>query len=92
MKALVGVGKCLVGLFWFGEVLNLFQVWPASVTTLYHFLSVVILGIHAFEAALASRLWGAQWVEPKYEKMQILVFGVFHLLALRDRQRQAVER
>lgn len=89
MRGLILVGKVLVGLFWLGEALNLFKVWPPSVSQIYHVLAVVILGIHVAEAALASRMWGTHWVEPKFEKMLILVFGVFHVLALRERQRQA---
>ncbi|WP_369602543.1 DUF1145 domain-containing protein [Hahella sp. SMD15-11] len=92
MKLFIMMGKGLVGLFWLGEGLNLFQVFPKEVSGIYHILAVTILAIHWVEAVLASRMWAQSWIEPKYEKMQILAFGVFHILALRGQQRKGLRK
>ena len=86
MGALIKAGKTLILLFWLSELANLFRLLPDPLDNLAHIAAVVLLMLHAAETALFTRLYGQQLAEPKFHKMQVLIFGVFHWLDLLQRQ------
>lgn len=81
MRALLVVGKGLAGLFWlaFGVALTLWLDNPFG--QLIQVLAVFLLIVRGLECWLfAEQLSGrsGSWLE----RLQVLLFGVFHLLAL----------
>ena len=80
MKVLILVGKFVTLFFWGAVLLSLFSVFPKNIVTLLGWAGAVILLIHFIEAAIFTKRFGDELVEPKYEKLMVLVFGLFHIL------------
>lgn len=92
MRIAIGLGKAITLMFWLAELFNLFRMIPAPTSQLLHGAAVVILILHLFEVAIMVRLHGRYLIEPKLDKMQVLVFGVFHWLEIMRRIRQTGQR
>jgi len=88
MKRFILMGKLITLFFWVAVLLSLFAVFPKSVGVLLGWFGVVILLIHFIEAAIFTKRFGDELVEPKYEKLMVLVFGIFHILPFMLRARK----
>ncbi|MCP5163010.1 MAG: DUF1145 domain-containing protein [Hahellaceae bacterium] len=82
MKVMLFVGKLITLLFWVCVIASLFSVFPDPVSTLLGWGAVGVLVLHLIEVSLFSARLSSKSIEPKLDKMMILVFGVFHLLPL----------
>ena len=80
MSMLILMGKVVTLAFWGAVLLSLFSIFPKPIASMLGWGGVVILLIHFVEAAIFTRRFGSELVEPKYEKMMVLVFGIFHVL------------
>lgn len=81
MKALLGLGKLIALLFWLAVLVNLLQPFAHPFGTLLNAAGALILLIHIIEVlALGKRLRGRP--HPGVDRLQILLFGVFHFAAI----------
>ncbi|WPC06386.1 DUF1145 domain-containing protein [Pseudomonas sp. MBLB4123] len=81
MKALLGLGKILAALFWGAELANLLDPFVQPFALLLNLAGAAVLLIHAAELLLFQpRL--SQCPRPWLERGQVMLFGIFHLLAL----------
>ncbi len=80
MKMIILIGKVVTLLFWVAVLVSLFSVFPESVETILGWAGAGILLVHFVEVALFTRRFGAQLIEPKFDKLMVLVFGIFHVL------------
>ena len=74
------MGKVVTLFFWGVVLLSLFSVFPQSIASLIGWAGVAILLIHFVEVAIFTKRFGNELVEPKYDKLMVLVFGIFHVL------------
>ncbi|MFI8747408.1 DUF1145 domain-containing protein [Pseudomonas sp. NPDC077186] len=83
MQALTMLGKALAGLFWlaFGAALASWLGSPFE--QLLYLLAALLLVIHGLELWLFAALLKER-ANPWRDRVQILLFGVFHLLALQS--------
>ena len=80
MKVMILMGRVVTLFLWGAVLLSLFSVFPKPVASLLGWTGALILLIHFVEAAIFTKRFGDELVEPKYEKLMVLVFGVFHIL------------
>lgn len=81
MKAVLGLGKLIALLFWLAVLANLFQPFAHPFSTLLNTVGALILLIHIVEVlALGKRLRSRP--HPGADRLQILLFGVFHFAGL----------
>jgi putative membrane protein len=81
MKALLGLGKLIALLFWLAVLANLIQPFAHPFALLLNAAGALILLIHILEVlALRKRLQGRP--HPGLDRLQILLFGVFHFATL----------
>lgn len=83
MQALTMLGKALAGLFWlaFGAALTKWLGSPFE--QLLYLLAALLLVIHGLELWLFAALLNGR-TNPWQDRVQVLLFGVFHLLALQS--------
>lgn len=80
MKKLLGLGKALTALFWGAALANLIDPFAQPFAALLYSASAAIILIHGLELWLfEERLRGCQ--RPGLERLQVALFGIFHLLA-----------
>ena len=88
MKALLGLGKVLAALFWGALLANLFDPFVQPFALLLHLAGAAVLLIHAGELLLfRQRL--KRCARPALEYGQVMLFGIFHLLALPEAEEPA---
>lgn len=81
MKGLLWFGKALSLLFWWVVLVNAFVPLGHPFETLIHLATVALLGLHALELlAFNQQLRGRS--HPWFDRLQILLTGIFHLLSL----------
>jgi putative membrane protein len=81
MKRLLVLGKVLAAIFWGVVLANLLQPFAQPFTLLLQLGGALLLLIHALELwAFNKRLGACQ--NPGQERLQILLFGIFHLHGL----------
>lgn len=81
MKAFVGLGKLVALLFWLAVLANLLHPFAHPFATLLKVAGGLILLIHILELlALGARLKGRS--SPWLDRIQVLLFGIFHFLSL----------
>jgi putative membrane protein len=81
MNKLLGVGKALAALFWGAALANLLDPFAQPFASLLYLASASILLVHGLELWLFNdRLSGCP--QPRLERVQVALFGVFHLLCL----------
>jgi putative membrane protein len=82
MKLLSLLGKAIVLAFWLVLLVNLAQPFAAPFALLLNLCGVLFLVAHLIEVLVfRARLQGRP--KPWSDRLQIMLFGVFHLLALR---------
>ncbi|WP_137886723.1 DUF1145 domain-containing protein [Pseudomonas sp. 2FE] len=81
MKVFLRLGKVVAGLFWLVVLVNLLSPFAKPFDLLLYVLGGVILLAHVAELTLFNyRLQGRP--QPGLDRLQVLLFGVFHLLGL----------
>lgn len=80
MKIIILTGKAITLAFWVTVLISLFSVFSESVTTMLGWMGAIILFVHFVEAGLFTKRFGDRLMEPKFDKLMVLIFGVFHLL------------
>ena len=81
MRVFLRLGKLLALLFWALVLVNLLVNFAKPFGVLLHLAGALVLLIHGFELLLFKvRL--AQRPRPWWERLQVLLFGVFHLFGL----------
>jgi putative membrane protein len=81
MKGVIMLGKGLTALFWGVVLANLLQPFAQPFALLLQLLGAGVLLLHGAEYLLfRQRLMGQ--TKPAVALLQVLVFGIFHLLAL----------
>ncbi len=87
MRVMILMGKAVTLCFWGTVLLSLFSVFPKQVESLLGWAGVAILLIHLVEVAIFTKRFGNELVEPKYDKLMVLVFGIFHVLPFMMKKR-----
>ena len=81
MKAFVGLGKVVALLFWLAVLANLLHPFAHPFATLLQVAGGLVLLIHIVELlVLGARLRGRP--HPGLDRVQVLLFGIFHFLSL----------
>ncbi|WP_031303365.1 DUF1145 domain-containing protein [Pseudomonas sp. EGD-AK9] len=83
MQALTMLGKALAGLFWLAFGAALAKWLGSPFEQLLYLLAALLLVIHGLELWLFAALLKGR-TNPWQDRVQILLFGVFHLLALQS--------
>ncbi len=78
MSFFILAAKIILLLFWFVFFLSALKTWDDPWRTYINWAGLITLAVHIIEAAWFVRRFGGQLSEPKFEKMQVLVFGVLH--------------
>ncbi|MBS7661424.1 DUF1145 domain-containing protein [Pseudomonas lalucatii] len=81
MKALLGLGKLLAALFWGAALANLVDPFVQPFALLLNLAGASVLLIHGVELLLFQQRLD-QCPRPWVERGHVLLFGIFHLLAL----------
>jgi len=85
MKFLLGLGKVLTALFWGVVLANLLEPFAQPFAMLLNFAGAALVMIHVLELLVFNdRLSGH--AQPGLARVQILLFGIFHLQALTPEQ------
>jgi putative membrane protein len=81
MRAFLRLGKLLALLFWALVLVNLLDSFTQPFALLLHVAGALVLLIHGLELLLfKARL--QQRPQPGLERLQVLLFGVFHVFGL----------
>lgn len=81
MKILLGLGKALAALFWGAALANLLDPFAQPFAALLYLASALIVLVHGVELWLFDdRLGNAR--QPWLQRVQVVLFGVFHVLTL----------
>jgi putative membrane protein len=84
MKVLSGMGKLLIAVFWLLVLINLATRLPDPFGMLINLTGAAVALIHFAEVLMFNgRLRGRR--RPWRDRLQILLFGAFHLLSLPKR-------
>ncbi|MGB4075866.1 DUF1145 domain-containing protein [Pseudomonas sp.] len=81
MKTFLNVGKVLTALFWGVVLANLLQPFAQPFALLLYVAGASILLIHGLELWVFGSRIGA-CAKPVQERLQVMCFGIFHLLGL----------
>ena len=81
MKVFLGLGKLLALVFWLGVLANLLQPFAEPFAQGLWLRGGIIAVVHLLEVALFNgRFQGRD--SPWWDRLQVLLFGVFHALTL----------
>lgn len=80
MKFIILSGKAITFVFWLLVLLSLFAVFSEAVTEILGWVGVAVLLIHFIEVAMFTKRFSGKLIEPKYDKLMVLIFGIFHIL------------
>lgn len=83
MIGMLRFSKGVIGAFWLLVLVSLFSVFSEPVTRLLGWAGAVIFFVHLVEVALFTRDFGQHYPEPKFERLQVLLFGIVHLSELK---------
>ncbi len=92
MNAFLWIGKGVTLCFWGAVVLSLFSVFPDRVASLLGWAAVAVLVLHVIEVVMFASLLSTHSLEPKYDKMRVLIFGIFHVLPLLLKEKARLTR
>jgi putative membrane protein len=92
MKLFLGLGKVVALLFWLVVLINLFAPFTRPFNVLLNVAGGLLLTIHLMELAwFTERLKGRS--RPWLDRLQLLSFGVFHLVTLpKPRRKQPAKK
>lgn len=80
MKIIILAGKAITLAFWIFVLLSLFAVFSEPVAKMLGWVGVAVLLVHFVEVAMFTKRFGGKLIEPKYDKLMVLIFGIFHVL------------
>lgn len=89
MNTLLGLGKALTALFWGVVLANLLSPFAQPFALLLHVAGALILLIHGLELLLFNARLSERG-QPARERVQVMLFGIFHLLGLPQPQAQSL--
>lgn len=81
MKAFLGLGKLVTLVFWGAVLVNLLHPFAYPLNWLLSIAGGLILLIHLIEILVLGGRLKAR-AHPWLDRLQVLLFGVFHMLAL----------
>ncbi|EMG4342666.1 DUF1145 domain-containing protein [Pseudomonas aeruginosa] len=81
MKAILGLGKLVTLVFWGAVLVNLLHPFAYPLNWLLSIAGGLILLIHLIEILVLGGRLKAR-AHPWLDRLQVLLFGVFHMLAL----------
>ncbi|MFV3405784.1 MULTISPECIES: DUF1145 domain-containing protein [Pseudomonas] len=82
MKFILGLGKALTVVFWWVVLFNVFMPQPLPINLLINAAGLVLLTLHVlevlcFNGSLRGR--SHRW----FDRLQILLTGIFHVMSIR---------
>ncbi|UZE95183.1 DUF1145 domain-containing protein [Alkalimarinus alittae] len=80
MKTIILLGKGITLGFWVAVFSSLFSVFSDNVAMMLGWAGAAVLLVHFVEVALFTKRFGDRLMEPKFDKLMVLVFGIFHIL------------
>ncbi|MFD2229693.1 DUF1145 domain-containing protein [Alkalimarinus sediminis] len=80
MKIIILAGKTITLAFWGFVLVSLFSVFSQSVTQMLGWVGVAVLLVHFAEVAMFTKRFGSRLTEPKFDKLMVLIFGIFHIM------------
>ncbi len=80
MKIIILIAKSVTLAFWVTVLLSLFSVFSEPLTEMLGWMGAAVLLIHFIEVAMFTKRFSHRLIEPKFDKLMVLVFGVFHML------------
>ena len=85
MNIIILLGKGLSALFWAAVVYN--SGWPfdSPIGPLFSLSGPMIMIIHVFESFFFIRQFKHRVPNLSVEALQVLAFGIFHILVIRER-------
>ncbi|MFC5695408.1 DUF1145 domain-containing protein [Pseudomonas sp. GCM10022186] len=81
MRLFMGLGKVIALLFWLVVIANLVSPFARPFEMLLNGAGVLLILVHLFEIVLFNSLL-RQRARPWLDRLQLLLFGVFHLLSI----------
>jgi len=81
MKLVITVGKALSLLFWGVVLANLAAPFAQPFAPLLYLAGAAIAMLHAAELLAFKARWSTR-PQPALQAVQVMVFGIFHLLSL----------
>lgn len=81
MRLIMGVGKVVALLFWLAVIANLVSPFSKPFDMLLNGAGILLILVHLFEIMLFNSLLRGR-ANPWRDRLQLLLFGVFHLLTI----------
>ncbi|BBP81737.1 DUF1145 domain-containing protein [Pseudomonas sp. No.21] len=81
MKLFLGVGKLVALVFWLAVLANLIEPFAKPFASLLNAVAALVLGLHLLELVVCNGQLRTR-PRPWNDRLQLLLFGVFHLLGL----------
>ncbi len=81
MRLFMGLGKVIALLFWLVVITNLVSPFARPFEMLLNGAGFLLILVHLFEIVLFNSLL-RQRARPWLDRLQLLLFGVFHLLSI----------
>ncbi|QEY61826.1 DUF1145 domain-containing protein [Metapseudomonas lalkuanensis] len=82
MRLFMGLGKVVALLFWLVVIVNLVSPFAKPFDMLLSGAGILLILVHLFEITLFNSLLRGR-ANPWLDRLQLLLFGVFHLLGIR---------
>ena len=80
MKAIILIGKVITLIFWIAVFVSLFSVFSDPIAHLLGWAGAAVLLVHFIEVAIFTKRFGKKLIEPKFDKLMVLIFGIFHIM------------
>ena len=81
MRLIMGLGKLVALLFWLVVIVNLLSPFAKPFEMLLNGAGILLILVHLFEILLFNSLLHGR-ANPWRDRLQLLLFGIFHLLSL----------
>ncbi|GLZ87863.1 hypothetical protein Pres01_39140 [Metapseudomonas resinovorans] len=89
MRLFMGLGKVVALLFWLVVIANVASPFTKPFDMLLNGAGILLIVVHLFEIMLFNSLLRGR-ANPWLDRLQLLLFGVFHLLTIpRHRGKEA---
>ncbi|MCO6055623.1 DUF1145 domain-containing protein [Pseudomonas sp. MOB-449] len=89
MRLFMGLGKVIALLFWLVVIANLISPFTRPFEMLLNGAGILLILVHLLEIMLFNSLLRER-ASPWVDRLQLLLFGVFHLLSIpRHRNQEA---
>lgn len=85
MKALILLAKASISFVWLILITNIFYPFPGLAAITLYILTGFLLCMHGLQMLIFIGAFGDKIKMTRWEKWSILIFGVFALLAIRQK-------